>query len=444
MQRPAGLEPWFLPPALLAIGTCGVAPMLIPLEVVRIEGRALHVGAVMAAMGAGLVTAPLWSRLAEARRAHRGSMVGGALAMAAALAGFAFAREWHEWVALAFLMGAGAAATFTLANVLILERCPRHEQDAAFGWLQTLLTLGTVLGLVLAGVVTHWHLGEGTGFVASAVLALAAAAALRLQVAATASAPAPGGSEAGAVSTAHLESTSLAAASPSTAAAARARSASGPAPTSGQRAGRDGGGLPFALLLVSWLASLLGVNAVSALYPLLMRQEFHVAPALSSYALAAATFLSLLLFLPAGRLAATRGGLVVLQGGLVIRFLGLASLAWLAVTPALALPWIAFVPYAAFALVWPLLSVGSTILVTRLGAGTGGAGPGLGSAAAALASLAGPVVGGHVADSFGYQAVWVLAAAGVAVGFVLTLPLLGVPAAAAPQSASLAEGGAAR
>jgi hypothetical protein len=64
----------------------------------------------------------------------------------------------------------------------------------------------------------------------------------------------------------------------------------------------------------------------------------------------------------------------------------------------------------------------------------------LGSAAAALASLAGPVVGGHAADSFGYQSVWMLAAAGVALGLLLTLPLLRVPGAGASADATRVAG----
>jgi MFS family permease len=408
-----GLEPWFLAAALLALGCSGVAPMLLPLEVVRIEGRAVHVGVVMAAIGAGLVTAPLWSRLADRRRSHRGTMVGGGLAIAAALGGFAVAEEWHEWTALAFVMGAGAAAVFTVANVVVIERCASGTQDAAFGWLQTLTTLGTVLGLVVAGAVTHWHLEEEVGFAVAAVLALAGAGSVLLLLA-PAGAAAPGDAMAAAGKSGDIEATT----SPPSPAG------SGPARTAGLPA--------FALLLVAWLASLLGVNAVSALYPLLMQREFDVPPAISSYALATVTLVSLLLFLPASRLTAYRGGLAVLQGSLAIRFVGLAGLAYLAVTPALASEWLAFVPYAAFSLVWPLLSVSSTILITRLGLAAGGSGPGLGSAAGAAASLAGPVVGGHVADSFGYQAVWVLAAAGVALGLLLTLPLMRV-GAAGPQ-----------
>jgi MFS family permease len=413
-RSPGGLEAWFVVPLLLSLGTSGVAPMLLPLEVVRIEGSALHVGTVMAAIGAGLVTAPYWGRLAHRRRAHRGALVGGSLAIAVGLGGFCFTRDWHEWVALAFVMGAGVGAAFTAASLVIASRFAAGGQDAAFGWLQTLTTVGTVLGLFLAGAVTHWELREEVGFAAAAALAVVAAALARGLLPPE---PAPGPAAGSEI------------AAPTTTAPAVV-----PPDTEPTLPGRRSGLIAFGLLLAAWTASMLGVNAVSALYPLLMHQEFRIEPEHSSYALAVMTFLSLGLFLPASRLTAARGGLAVLQGSLTVRVAALGLLAYLAVTPGLALPWLAIVAFGVYTLVWPLLSVASTILVTRLGAVTLGAGPGLANAAVAVAGLAGPVVGGHVADRFTYEAVWIFGAASVAAGLLLTLPLLAF-ATRAPRAA---------
>ena len=100
----SGIERWLVVPTLVSAAGSGIAPMMLPLEIVEIEGRALHVGVVMAAIGAGLLSAPLWSRLASRRRAHRAVVVAGALAVALSLVGFCLAREVHEWTALATLM----------------------------------------------------------------------------------------------------------------------------------------------------------------------------------------------------------------------------------------------------------------------------------------------------------------------------------------------------
>jgi hypothetical protein len=270
--------------------------------------------------------------------------------------------------------------------------------------------VGTVLGLVLAGAVHHhaWH--PDHGFAIPAGLAIVAALLIpKLVPVPPADLPAAAGSSA----------TPAATAAPPLAHPRRTLAA-------------------FVLLLLAWTASLLGVNAVSALYPLLMQSEFDVSAGVSSFALAATTFLSLGLFLGASRLTAARGGLPVLQGALAVRVATLGLLAWLAVTPALAKPVPALFTHAGFTIVWPLLSISSTILFTRLGVATHGAGPGLANAAGALAGLAGPVIGGHVADRHGYESVWLLGAAGVAAALVLTLPLRGVAGAAAGAAAAVA------
>jgi MFS family permease len=249
----SGLEAWFVVPLLLSMGTSGVAPMLIPLEVVRIDGSALHVGSVMAAIGAGLVTAPYWGRLAHRRRAHRGTLVGGSLAIAVGLAGFCVTREWHEWVALAFVMGAGVGAAFTAANLVIAYRFPVGTQDAAFGWLQTLTTVGTVVGLLIAGGITHWHLTEEVGFGIAAALAVVAAALGR-----TLLGPPPAADALAAPPQSGMGDVVSPANDPS-------------APAIAPPAGRSAL-VAFGLLLAAWTASMLGVNAISALYPILMHQ----------------------------------------------------------------------------------------------------------------------------------------------------------------------------
>ena len=390
----SGIERWLVVPTLVSAAGSGIAPMMLPLEIVEIEGRALHVGVVMAAIGAGLLSAPFWSRLASRRRAHRAVVVAGALAVASSLVGFCLAREVHEWAALATLLGIGTAAVFTVSSLLITDRFPPEEQQARVGWLQTLATVGTMCGLVVAGGVSHLSLEPAYGFAIGAGLTLIAA------LLAGAFVPAVGWS---------------AAAAPGATAHAGLSKPAAPAAKQILQ--------PFTLLLVLWAIAGLGVYGVGALYPLLMRREFHVEPAVSSYCLALATGLSTLLFVPSGALAARLGELRVLQGGLGLRLVSLTLLSFMAVTPLLERAWLAFIPYFSFLLAWPLLSISSVLLVARLGNRGGDSGIGMFSAVGAFASLLGPVVGGHTADTFGYTAVWLLAAAGVGLALLLSLAL---------------------
>lgn len=396
LARLAAVEPWFWVVVPIGFVTTGLAPILIPLEVEKIEGRALHVGVVMAAVGAGLLTAPLWTRLTRVLRGHRPVIAAGALTIAAASAAFCLAREVHEWSVIAFGMGSGSAAVFTVSNLLVMERYPPAEQDRCFGWLFTLWTVGTVLGLLVSGLVTHLELGVEIGFAGGAALAVGAALFARASV------PAPSASP---------DRAEVAGEAPD------APSPAAPPPGPGRR-------LPFVLLVALWAVGNLGQGAIGALYPLLMRQEFGLEPAFSSYALAAATAVSTVLFVPASRLTTRFGGLAVLQGAFGVRLVSLAAIVAMALTAWFAhggRGWLVFVPYGAFALTWPLLSVAGVLLVSRLSPGT--TGPGLFDAASAGAFLVGPVVGGHVADAFGYTAVWWLALAGVAAGLALSVPL---------------------
>jgi MFS family permease len=394
LPRVSAIERWLVVPTLVSAAASGIAPMMLPLEIVEIEGRALHVGVVMASIGAGLLSAPLWSRLASRCRAHRAVMVAGALAVTASLVGFCLAREVHEWAALATLMGIGTAAVFTVSSLLITDRFPSEEQQARVGWLQTLATVGTMCGLVVAGGVSHLSLEPANGFAIGAGVTLAAT------LLAGALVPTVGSA---------------------TSAAGETAVAGGPATPAASRANRIL--QPFTILLVLWVIAGLGVYGVGALYPLLMRREFHVEPAVSSYCLALATGLSTLLFVPSGALAARLGELRVLQGGLGLRLVSLTLLSFMAVTPLLERAWLAFIPYFSFLLAWPLLSISSVLLVARLGNRGGDSGIGMFSAVGAFASLAGPVVGGHAADTFGYTSVWLLAAAGVGLALLLSMAL---------------------
>lgn len=392
LRRLSETEPWFWVVVPLSLVTTGIAPILLPLEVEKIEGRALHVGVVMAGIGAGMLTAPLWTRLSERWHAHRDLVVVGALAIVFGVGAFHFAEDVHEWASLAFVMGAGAAGVFTLTNLLVMRCYPPEKQHVVFGWLQTLSTVGTVAGLMMAGVITHVDWSVDVGFAIAAALALGAA----LYAGATLPTP-PEQAPAGDVAQI------------------------APTPVASPAARRF---FPFVVLVTLWGVGNVGQGAVGALYPVLMREEFSLAPAYSSYALAVGSALSILFFLPASRMTVRFGGLSVLRGAFGARLaflgviLGMSLLAWFSQG---AQAWLVYVPFSASGLTWPFLSVSAVLMVSRLAPGHSG--PGVFDAATAGAFLIGPVVGGHVADAFGYTWVWLLAIVGVAISLLLSVPL---------------------
>ena len=91
-------------------------------------------------------------------------------------------------------------------------------------------------------------------------------------------------------------------------------------------------------------------------------------------------------------------------------------LAGLAVVAYLLHPGVAILPvivlFGVYQGIWPLLSVASNDLAAGLAPFGEGAAMGLFNAVAAIASAVGAIVGGKVADKFGYPAVSIFAALG--------------------------------
>ena len=110
--------------------------------------------------------------------------------------------------------------------------------------------------------------------------------------------------------------------------------------------------------------------------------------------------------------------------GIAVRMIALAGLGLLGFfrlpfSPVLA----AVVFYGAFQGIWPLLSVASNDMSAALAPFSEGTAMGLFNAAAAIASASGAIVGGAMAYKFGYPSASLLAAAIIAIAFVLVLRL---------------------
>jgi MFS family permease len=388
------IERWYLSLCLLAFTTTGIVPILVPLEVERIEGNALHVGLVLSAIGAGMLTAPVWGALAQRSGKHRGLLTVGCCMVALTLLGFVQADQLWEWLLLSFGMGCGVSAVFTVANLLIVTLYPPEECNARVGYLQATVSGGTVAGLAAAGFVSHmpdevgFTLGTGTALFAGAVAAF------------TVPRPAQG------------------------AVAPHAPQASVAHSPLGWHVFRSSWSTtlkkPIVTFSALWFFANIGVFGLNALYPLLMLDEFGVSASTSSFVLSAATALSTVVFIWSSRWTERVGPRRVLRHGLLARLVLLGLLFWLTVLAFSERPILGALTYALITLLWPPLSVSSTVLLARLAKGNAGGGMGLYNSTAALASLAGPVLAGQFAEWFTYDGVVAFAAIGVGLGLLLS------------------------
>jgi predicted MFS family arabinose efflux permease len=176
---------------------------------------------------------------------------------------------------------------------------------------------------------------------------------------------------------------------------------------------------PFGWLLAAWIPAYAGTAIIFALYPVLFSRAFGVGPQASAVAFAVVVFLSLPLFLLAGRVCQRRGSSATITGALGARVVLLAALA--AVAAIGHVP--AVVPLAAFGgimFAWSFLSVASPDLTGQLvpSAAEGDAQGAL-NAASGLAGLLGSVVGGLAADLWGYPAALSIGTGAVLLGLVI-------------------------
>jgi MFS transporter, DHA1 family, tetracycline resistance protein len=413
------VEPWSAPFALINGSAVGLVPILLPVAAARYGIG--HVGLVMGAFNLGAVAAPAVGFLADRYRLHR--------LLAAACAAISGASLWLFPLANAPLQpllglanGAGFAGAVTVANLLIVERRPKAEWNRRLGWLETALSIGQGGGLFLAAWLSGLSTREGlmiAAIVPGAAIPLSllliprmAGTAARQGARDGAGAPALHGSARRWFRTAgHVGEWGPA--SPSRMHHPHARSLAGIKRSLGLLRG------PFGWLLAAWIPAYAGAAVIFALYPVLFAHAFGVRPQESAIAFAVVVLLSLPLFVLAGRVSQRHGAAEILSGALAARVVLLSALAVLAAVGHVP----AAVPLAAFGgimFAWSFLSVASPSLTGQLTSGDEeGDAQGALNAASGLAGLAGSVVGGAVADLWGYPAALGMGAAAILLGLVI-------------------------
>lgn len=406
------IEPWYVAYAILGALASGTAVILIPVAVTANGGSAMQIGAAIAALNFGVLFAPFWGWISDRSRAYRSVFFSGFLLIALGFLGFAFMKGTGVWFASSFLIGFGTGASNTVASLFIVEFTPAAEWSQRISWLQTFNAIGCVLGVAGAGL-----LRPQLGMLASAFLVVPALIVGGIGL------PVPGGPFH--MPTLEVERTQL----------ARLMRRVEPLTSSiishlhrlhlrDLKALRAAFMTGFSVFLASWFLFSLGVSAFFSLYPVLMLKSFGMAVAKSSLLMSAATALSIPLYNIAGRLATRRGPAPVLNIGIAVRMIALAGLGLLGFfrlpfSPVLAV----VVFYGAFQGIWPLLSVASNDMSAALAPFSEGTAMGLFNAAAAVASASGAIIGGAIAERFGYPSSSLLGAAIIAIALVLALRL---------------------
>jgi MFS transporter, DHA1 family, tetracycline resistance protein len=416
------LEPWSAPFALINGAAVGLVPILLPIDAARYGVG--HVGLVMGAFNLGALAAPAVGALADRYRAPKILAATCAAVSAVSLWLFPLAAPALQLL-LGLANGAAFAGAVTIANLLIVERRPRAEWNQRLGWLETALSVGQGGALVLAAWLSELSARNGLligAFVPAAAIPFSLLLIPRMR--GTVPHPAlpggPGGSRGPGqappaghrlASAGHVGEWGPA--SPSRVHHPHPRSLAGL-----ERSARLLRG-PFGWLLAAWIPAYAGTAIIFALYPVLFSRAFGVGPQSSAVAFAVVVFLSLPLFLLAGRVAQRRGPTATIAGALAARVVLLTALAALAAIGHVP----AVLPLAAFGgimFAWSFLSVASPDLTGQLVPNDAeGDAQGALNAASGLAGLLGSVAGGLAADLWGYAAALSLGAGTVLLGLVI-------------------------
>ena len=367
------IEPWYGAYAILGALASGLAAILIPLAISTHGGSSTEIGGAIAAQNIGALAAPIWGSLADRSKAYRVIFFLGFVIIGFGFAIFTLFQGAETWLAGAFFIGFGTAASNTVASLFIVEFTPAAEWGLRISWLQTFNGAGSVIGMLLAGL-----FAPRMGMLLSALLVFPAIAigGKGLPV------PAARRHHFG-----HIQRDALSRLvrrmEPATASVIshihRPRLRDFALFGSAMRSA-------FGVFLSGWFVFSLAVSAFSTLYPVLMKSSFDMAASRSSALIAIVTAFSIPLYNLAGRLVSRFGPGAMLAVGIGSRAVALIGLGLVALWHApggMAIPVIAL--FALFQGVWPLLSVAANDLAAATAPFGEGSAMGFFNAAAAIA-----------------------------------------------------------
>ena len=385
ITKPKAFEWWMLSMFALGISYSAFVSLLIPPFVTETGGDASTAGIVMAIIALGALGGPPIGAFADRYSAHRIVMVGGIAGMALSFVAYALSADNSALLALdAILMGVSVAAVSATAPVFIVGAKLDQETEAKqMTTLQLMMPAGQLVGgLILAGI-TGWSFANrfwlGAGIVALAFVAVwfttgNVSQRLKLAMANEADTTPDGGRRKIGLKQVLLSTF----------------------------------GIYFAVLVFTSVAN----NGVNAQIANIMPNVYGIDAKTTAALISLAGLLNIVLYFPAGRWMARKGPFPPFMAGIVGRMIaGLGMGAVGLMTDNKALLGAAFkqLMYQSA----PFVRLSQPGLAVRFATFPAGQASGWVIAGSAIGSFVGSLLGGYLADAFGYNAVnWMAAAAG--------------------------------
>jgi MFS family permease len=376
----------------LGISYSAFVSLLIPPYVSDSGGDASTAGIVMAIIALGALGGPPIGSFADRYSAHRIVMVGGIAGMALSFAAYALSADNSALYALdAILMGVSVAAVSATAPVFIVgAKLDQQTEAKQMTTLQLMMPAGQLIGgLVLAGI-TGWSFANRF-WLGSAIVALSfvvvwfttadVSQRLKLAMAQDATTEPDGGRKKIGLKQVLLSTF----------------------------------GIYFAVLVFTSIAS----NGVNAQIANIMPEVYGIDAKTTSALISLAGLLNIVLYFPAGRWMARKGPFPPFMAGVVGRMIaGLGMGAVGLMTDNRALIGAAFMQLMYQAA--PFVRLPQSGLAVRFATFPAGQASGWVIAGSAVGSFVGSLLGGYLADAFGYNAVnWMAAAAGAGAALIL-------------------------
>ena len=385
-------EWWMVSIFAIGAGFSAFVSLLIPPFVTEATGNAADAGIVMAIISLAAVLGPVLGGFADKHRAHRLVLLGGLLGMVVAFAAYALSAGNALVTALdAILMGASIAAISAVAPVFIVGA---GKPQALVAKQLTTFNLINPIGQVVGGVLLSAAATAGMSYEARFWISAAVILVIFLIVLPTSAKPAakiqvsePGSDQVGAKSAGIkqiLAST-------------------------------------FGVYLLILILSSVGNNGINNQIANIFPNVYGIDSATTSGLISLAGLLNILFYIIAGRWMARSGAMPDFTFGTAIRLigaLGLALLGLLTKNASMVLVAISmqllYQSNAFIRFTQPVLGVRFSTL------GPGGA-SGWVIGAAAIGSFVGSLLGGWLADAFGYNAINWMASVSIAVAMLLVL-----------------------
>ena len=397
-ERPSALQPWMVANVAMGAGFSAFIALLIPPYVTEVTSDASAAGVVMAVISLAAVLGPVLGTFADRHGAHRLVMSGGVLGLAIGFAAFALASESAEFFAIdAIVLGVSVAAVSAVGPVFIVGLGLSQDVEARR---MTGYSLAMPAGQVVGGFLIGAAATAGWSY--SARFWLASGCCLLLAIATWFTSKGP---------EEQLHRVMYAATDDAS------TESTGAEKVPLRQIFVSMFGL---FLLISVLTSVAN-NGINSQISNIMPNVYGISEAETSTLISIAGALNMVLFIPAGRLMAKRGTLPTYSLGVIMRLVGALGMAVVGViSGAPALIAVAFMQLLYQANPFARLAQPGTAV--RFATFPAGMANGWLIAGSALGGFAGALLGGVLADAYGFNAVnWMGAAA--AAGSIVLLVL---------------------